>query len=347
MKTNRLTLSYLEAGNQENPTLFFIHGNVSSNLFWDEILEAFSYGYHVIAPDLRGYGKTEKLEVDATRGLRDWSDDLRAFKDTLGILDKIHLVGWSLGGSVIMQYAIDYPEDVASLIMESPMSPFGFGGTKDEIGTPCYANYAGSGGGTANSDFVKRLQEQDMTEEDPNSPKMVMNQFYFKAPFRVDIAREAKFVQGMLSIGTGDGLYPGAMQTCEEWPGVAPGEIGINNAISPKFVNLMEFANINEKIPVLWIRGEDDLIVSDHSFLDFGFLGKSGYVPGWPGEDVVPPQPMVSQMRYVLETYKRNGGQYDEVVMKDTGHTPHIEQAQLFEEKVVSFLKRISKPVSR
>ncbi|MEQ6389713.1 alpha/beta hydrolase [Bacillaceae bacterium S4-13-58] len=339
--TERLTMSYLEAGSAENPTLFLIHGNVSSNEFWDETIQTFAMDYHVVAPDLRGFGKTEMLPIDATRGVRDWSDDLKSFKDALGLSKKVHLIGWSLGGSVIMQFAIDYPSDVASLVFESPMSPFGFGGTKDVQGTPCYPNYAGSGGGAANPDFVKRLAEQDTSEDDANSPMMVMNQFYFKPPFRVEKNREDRFVKAMCSIGIGEGFYPGDLETCTEWPGVAPGGKGINNSISPKYVNLSVFAETDSSIPVLWIRGENDLIVSDQSFLDLGFLGKGGYVPGWPGDDVMPPQPMVSQMRFVLDQFKENGGQYEEVVMEDTGHSPHIEKADLFNEKLTAFLESV------
>jgi pimeloyl-ACP methyl ester carboxylesterase len=77
---------------------------------------------------------------------------------------------------------------------------------------------------------------------------------------------------------------------------------------------------------VLWIHGADDQIVSDTSLLDFGFLGQLGAVPGWPGAEVYPPQPMKTQLRAVLEKYKANGGQYQEVVLSDCGHSPHIEK---------------------
>ena len=46
---------------------------------------------------------------------------------------------------------------LATLTLLAPMSPFGFGGTRDAEGTPCYADFAGSGGGTAAPDFVKRV----------------------------------------------------------------------------------------------------------------------------------------------------------------------------------------------
>ncbi len=81
---------------------------------------------------------------------------------------------------------------------------------------------------------------------------------------------------------------------------------------------------------MLWIRGDSDMIVSDSSFFDFGTLGKLGYVPDWPGEEVYPPQPMVSQTRHLLEQYKSKGGAFEEVVIADTGHTPYVEKPDEF-----------------
>ncbi|MGC5328047.1 alpha/beta hydrolase [Brevibacillus sp. SYSU BS000544] len=339
VQTSRVQTSYLEAGDPAKQTVLLVHGNVSSNLFWDETVERLSSSFRVIAPDLRGYGETEAKEIDATRGVRDWSDDLRELLIELGIESKVHLVGWSLGGGVAMQYSIDHPESVASLTLINPISPFGFGGTKGEEGTPCHASYAGSGGGTANPVFVQLLQSADRTSDNPNSPRNVMNAFYFKPPFTVTPDREENFITSMLSTKVGDGLYPGTFQTCEEWPQVCPGTQGINNAISPQYFNVSGFSGIEPKPPVLWIRGADDSIVSDHSFFDFGFLGQQGFVPGWPGEETYPPQPMVKQIRFVLENYKNNGGTYEEYIVADAGHSPHIEKAEEVYEKIVHFLR--------
>jgi hypothetical protein len=85
------------------------------------------------------------------------------------------------------------------------------------------------------------------------------------------------------------------MATSPNWPGVAPGSRGVNNALSPKYCDLSGFAAIDPKPPVLWIRGPDDQVVSDTSTFDFGHLGKLGVVPGWPGDGVYPPQPMLAQ----------------------------------------------------
>ncbi|HKW20054.1 MAG TPA: alpha/beta fold hydrolase, partial [Ktedonobacterales bacterium] len=322
VETPRLRTYTLTAGDESGAPVVFVHGNVSSARFFEETMLAMPPGYWSVAPDLRGFGESETKLVDASRGLRDFSDDLRAFLEALSLTGtrKPHLLGWSLGGGVVMQYAIDHAADVASITLMDPMSPFGFGGTKDTNGAPCWPDAAGSGGGTANPDYVKRLSEGDRGEESPNSPRNVMNAFYFKPPFRVAPEREDVFVDAMLQMKVSPENYPGDMQTSENWPGVRPGATGVNNSISAR-LDLGGFSAISPQPPVLWLRGADDLIVSDTSMLDFGTLGKLGYVPGWPGDDIFPSQPMVSQIRAVLDRYATGGGRYTETVVADCAHS--------------------------
>lgn len=335
--TPRLKTHILTSGPEGGVPVLFVHGNVSGARFWEETMLALPAGFRAIAVDMRGFGQSETKTVDATRGLRDFSDDLHSLVDTLG-LGPVHLVGWSVGGGVVMQYAIDYSSNVASLALVAPMSPYGFGGTKDIAGTPCWPDFAGSGGGTANPEFVQRLTDGDRGEESNLSPRSTMNTFYFKPPFHASAAREEVFVDAMLDTKTGDGNYPGNMTPSGNWPTVAPGDSGVNNAISPKYCNLGSLADISPKPPVLWLRGDSDQIVSDTSFFDFGFLGQVGAVPGWPGADIFPPQPMLAQTRAVLEAYQANGGQYHETVITDCGHSPHIEQPAAFQDAFFSFL---------
>lgn len=297
-------------------------------------------GIRAIAPDLRGFGRTERAPIDATRGMRDFSDDLAELLGSpeLGITGPVHVVGWSVGGGVAMQLAIDHGKLVKNIVLEASMSPFGFGGTRPD-GSPCFADFAGSGGGTANPDFVKRLVAKDTGSEADTSPRKVMNAFYFKPPFRLEQEREDMYVSEMLAMAVDDDHYPGDMTTSANWPGIAPGKRGMNNSFSPAYCNLSAFANIDPTHEVLWIRGDSDQIVSDTSLFDFGFLGKLGAIPGWPGDDVVPAQPMITQMRTVLDAYKARGGNYREVVLKDVGHSPHIEAPEIFLDELVRFVR--------
>ncbi len=333
--TPRLEQFVITRGPRHGTPVVFVHGNVSAARFWEETLLALPPQYFGVAVDLRGYGRTQPRPIDATRGLRDWSDDLAELLDALR-LDQPHLVGWSMGGGVVMQFAIDYPMRVKSLTLVAAMSPYGFGGTHGADGEANTPDFAGSGAGTASPEFARRLAAGDTSGDDANAPRNVMNAYYFKPPFRSP--REDVFVGEMLTTRTGEDFYPGDLATSEHWPGVAPGTRGINNAIAPKYCNLSAFADIAPQPPVLWVHGADDQIVSDTSLFDLAFLGQLGAVPGWPGPDVAPVQPMLGQLRAVLDRYQAAGGRYAEHVLADCGHSPHIEKADEFRHLLHAFL---------
>jgi pimeloyl-ACP methyl ester carboxylesterase len=336
--TERIKTHVLFSGPDDGIPLVFIHGNFSAATYFEETMLAMPEQFRCIAPDLRGYGDTEDLPIDATRGARDWSDDLKALSDVLG--DKPgHLVSWSNGTAAAIQFQLDHPGLVLSQTFIDPISPYGFGGTKGLDGEPCYDDFAGSGGGVVNPEFVKRIKEGDRSEEDPNSPRNVINTFLFKPPFRAK--REEEFLTASMLEKMGDDRYPGDMTPSANWPNMAPGVWGPINATSPKYFNGSAIVGVEPKVPVLWLRGEEDQIVSDNSFFDFGTLGQMDFVPGWPGADIFPPQPMVSQMRAVLEQYQANGGRYEELVIADSGHSPLIEKPEQFRQALLAFLSTV------
>src|ERR1700727_3023470 len=154
--TDRLTANVLEVTGRTGPPVLFVHGNVSSSLFWQPTMLALPAAYRPLAIDLRGFGDTDPEPVDATRGLRDYADDLAAAIEALG-LDRVHLVGWSMGGGVVLQYLVDRPgtHRVASLTLVDPVSPFGFGGTKGVDGMLCDPRGPGSGGGGGHPEVVQ------------------------------------------------------------------------------------------------------------------------------------------------------------------------------------------------
>jgi pimeloyl-ACP methyl ester carboxylesterase len=324
--TPRLRMHALFSWPADGIAVLFVHGNASSSTFWEETMLGLPGGFRGIAVDLRGYGDTEDKLIDATRGYGDWVDDLMGFTQALG-LERYHVVGHSMGGALLFSLLPAAGASILSATLVAPGSPYGFGGTKDLAGRPCYDDFAGSGGGVVNPEFARLMGAHDRGDDNPQaSPRVVMNTFYWKPPFRP--AREEELLSSLLSEKVSPDKYPGDFVASSNWPGVAPGDRGPVNAMSPKYVgdSVQRFVTAAHKPPVLWVRGANDQIVSDSSLFEFGTLGKLGAVPGWPGEEVYPPQPMVGQTRAVLEQYAANGGAYREVVLDDCGHSPYVEK---------------------
>jgi len=199
------------------------------------------------------------------------------------------------------------------------------------------ADYAGSGGGTANADFTAAIAAGDRSSDHPHSPLNVFRSLYV-AP-GTQLTDEELLLESVLSTRVGPANYPGDSVPSQNWPGVAPGRTGINNALSPKYMDVSAFADVPQVGPVLWVHGDTDAIVSDNSALDFGQLGALGAIAGWPGEGIYPPQPMVSQMRSVLQRFAANGGTYREVELPGIGHSPHIEVPDRFGELLSELLQ--------
>jgi pimeloyl-ACP methyl ester carboxylesterase len=320
--TERLTAGVLErVAGEPGETVVFVHGNCSSSLFFQPLMLALPTTLRALAVDLRGFGDSDTLPVDATRGVRDFSDDVWSVVDALAI-DRVHLVGWSMGGGVVLQQLLDRPGAVASVTLISPVAPYGFGGT-DVSGRRLTDDDAGVGGGGANPDFVARLAAGDTTADEPTSPRSVFRSSYVAPGYASDY--EDLWVASMLSTKTGDDNYPGDAVLSSNWPGSAAGTRGVLNTMAPKYFDVSGIDAVGHKPPMLWIHGLQDAIVGDETYFDLNTLGKVGIIPGWPGEDVAPPQPMVAQTRLVLDRYAAAGGSYREIAQPDCGHSAHLE----------------------
>ncbi|MDL9979374.1 alpha/beta fold hydrolase [Microbacterium sp. ASV49] len=335
--TTRYTANVLErAAEHPTATVVFVHGNVSSAAFYQPSMLALPAGVRALAIDLRGFGDSETKPVDAARGLRDFADDVRSVLDALE-LEQVHLVGWSMGGGVVMQVALDAPGRVASLTLEAPVSPYGFGGTHGADGVRNDADGAGTGGGGANPDFVARLDAGDASADAQTSPRTVYRSSYVAKP-ELQAAHEDAWVASMLTTRTGLDNYPGDSVVSENWPGFAAGMRGVLNTMAPQHLDLSGIVDLAVKPPILWVHGGKDAIVSDASFFDLNQLGLLGIIPGWPGAEVAPPQPMVTQTRAVLDRYAANGGSYREVSLPDAGHAPHLDEAETFDRELAAHI---------
>ena len=337
VQTDRLAQHVYESGPDDGEPLLLAHGNANSGRFFEELMAALP-GYHIVAPDHRGYGASEAKVADATRGLRDYSDDLDALIQALG-WQRFHLLGWSLGGNVAMQYSVDHPERVQTLTLHATGSPYGFGGTHGPDGTPNFDDFAGSGGGRLVSPpAVERYLAKDDTADSPFAPRSLLRTLTVKPSFKFDPTREDVLVEQMLLMAIGDQQYPGDGVPSPNWPFSAPGLYGSNNALSPKYCNLGALGALRGGPPILRVRGADDQIVSDAALIDPANLGKLGVIPGWPGDAICPPQPMIAQTRAVLDRYQAGGGEYAEHVFSDCGHSPLFEKAEEFRALFTAFL---------
>lgn len=337
ISTSRLKMHYLEYGPADGIPVVMVHGNLATGRFFEHLMPRPPQGYRFIMPDMRGFGDTDPAPLDGSRGLRDWADDTYSLVQALHITAPVHLVGWSTGGAAIANYAMDRPAQVASLTFIDPVSPYGFGGTRPD-GSLVYPDGAGAGGATVNPEFVKRLAAKDRSTDSPFTLRNVINSSYWSVNHREPPEREEMLLDEVFKTLMGDDGYPGDFTPSPNWPGIAPGKRGILNALSGLYCNWSGIADINPKPPVLWTHGTADIVVSDASAWEMGTLGKLGYVPGWPGEEVYPPQPMVTQIRNVLEKYKAAGGRVQMEMFEGSGHGPLFDAADRWSALFFGFL---------
>jgi pimeloyl-ACP methyl ester carboxylesterase len=105
-----ISTTYLTAG--EGPPLLLIHGLGDSSRSWEELISYLSQNYTVYAPDLPGFGTSEKPPIEYSPEL--FTAFIEAFLDALG-LERVAIVGNSLGGLIALRLAFAQPERVAAL----------------------------------------------------------------------------------------------------------------------------------------------------------------------------------------------------------------------------------------
>ena len=148
-------------------------------------------------------------------------------------------------------------------------------------------------------------------------------------------------VDEILKTVIGHDGYPGDSTASDNWPGVAPGTRGILNALSPKYCNWAGIVDLEPKPPILWTHGSADIVVADGSPWEIGTLGQLGVIPGWPGPEVFPPQPMVTQIRAVLERYAAAGGRVETEMFEGSGHCPAFDERERWSTRFFGFLESV------
>jgi len=121
-----LQTNYLDAGSEHaggGESIILLHGSgpgVSAWTNWRRVLPALADRWRVYAPDMAGFGHTERRD-DVVYDIKFWVKHLLGFMDALGV-ERAHLIGNSFGGSLALAAALRFPERFGRLVL---------------MGTPC------------------------------------------------------------------------------------------------------------------------------------------------------------------------------------------------------------------
>lgn len=107
--------AYVKVG--EGPALLLLHGLGCDHTTWLPVIRKLARRYTVIAPDLLGHGQSAKPRADYSVG--GYANGMRDLLTVLNI-DKVTVVGHSLGGGVAMQFAYQFPERTERLVLVAP-----------------------------------------------------------------------------------------------------------------------------------------------------------------------------------------------------------------------------------
>lgn len=114
INVNNITINYQLEGNGK--AIVFVHG-LSDNLqYWDILTKELESKYQTLSFDLRGHGNSTLDDEEVSIEL--YQEDLYELLNALNI-EKAVFVGLSLGGNIIMDFAIKHPEMVDGLIVMS------------------------------------------------------------------------------------------------------------------------------------------------------------------------------------------------------------------------------------
>src|SRR3989442_12638304 len=152
-----IDVAWFEVGRGD--PLILIHGLADDHRAWRRVLPDLMLRHRVILYDLRGHGQTRLGEPDGT--LRQLGADLVALMDSLA-LERAHVAGFSLGGTIAMRVAIDNPGRVRGLVLGATSSRVGRSATGwDRLRAEM---------GERNGSALRETPDRHTADRDPESP---------------------------------------------------------------------------------------------------------------------------------------------------------------------------------
>ena len=112
--TEECEIFFVEKG--KGIPVVLLHGFPQTHSMWADVAPLFSDTYHVICPDLRGYGQSSKPEGYKNYTFRNMAKDVISILKYLNIEQKAHIIGHDRGARVAYRLAIDHPELVSSVM---------------------------------------------------------------------------------------------------------------------------------------------------------------------------------------------------------------------------------------
>jgi 3-oxoadipate enol-lactonase len=111
-RSNGVSIFYEVAG--EGPPLVLLHANPLDHTMWLYQIASLSRSYTVVAPDLRGYGRSDKPEMSFS--FADMANDIVGVVHDLGF-ERIALAGVSIGATLALAIGLDHPKLVKALVL--------------------------------------------------------------------------------------------------------------------------------------------------------------------------------------------------------------------------------------
>lgn len=108
---------------REPGTILMLHGNAESSASWYAWVPILAREYQVVRPDMRGFGASTPMPRDYPWTLDRLIDDFCAVMDEIGV-DRFHLVGAKIGGTIARAFAARCPERIRTLTVVGTPPPF-------------------------------------------------------------------------------------------------------------------------------------------------------------------------------------------------------------------------------
>ncbi len=117
LQTGQVRLHCAEAGPSNGPVVLLLHGFPEHWVTWRKQIPALAEaGFHVVAPDMRGYGSSDRPEGVSEYRIEKLAADVAGLIDALGVRSA-HVVGHDWGGVVAWHFAMWHPERLQKLVV--------------------------------------------------------------------------------------------------------------------------------------------------------------------------------------------------------------------------------------